>query len=240
MSFLTCSGLVMRFAGVTAIDGVDFSMDEGTVHCLIGPNGAGKSTFFKMVTGQLAPSAGEVLFHDAAIAALPSNAIVRHGIGIKMQTPQLFDESTVEENIWLGARRKLGGQRAVDKVSGLISQFLLEEFRHSVVGSLAHGIRQRVDIASVIAGEPDLILLDEPAAGMSDREVDSIVETIHALKKRHSFLVVEHDMKFVRRIADRVTVLHQGKVFAEGLCDHILADQGVRDIYLGRGTVGHA
>lgn len=111
MSFLTCKGLVMRFAGVTAIDGVDFSMDEGTVHCLIGPNGAGKSTFFKMVTGQLTPSAGQVHFRDKAIAALPSNAIVRHGIGIKMQTPQ--SRRTDRRGEHLARRAAEARQRAV-------------------------------------------------------------------------------------------------------------------------------
>jgi branched-chain amino acid transport system ATP-binding protein/urea transport system ATP-binding protein len=240
MSILTCDNLVMRFGGVAAIDGVDFAMDEGMLHCLIGPNGAGKSTFFKMITGQLTPSAGKVRLRDDTITGLRSSDIVRRGIGIKMQTPQLFDELSVRENIWLGLRRRLGRVQAAERVSDLIAEFRLGEFAQSIVGSLAHGIRQRVDIASVLAGEPDLILLDEPAAGMSDKEVESIADIILGLKKRHSFLVVEHDMTFIRRIADRVTVLHQGKVFAEGMCNEVLADQGVRDIYLGRGVVNNA
>lgn len=237
---LECENLVMRFGGVTAIGGVNFAMNRGDVHCLIGPNGAGKSTFFKMVTGQLVPTEGVVRLRGHDITGLPTNDIVRKGVGIKMQTPQLFDELTVEENIWLGAHRMLGRGKAKERTDSLIDDLGLADTRTEITGTLAHGVRQRVEIASVLAGNPDLVLLDEPAAGMSDRDVDDLARLIHDLKTKHTFLVVEHDMRFIRQISDRVTVFHQGVVFAEGKCAEVLADQGVKDIYLGKGVVGHA
>lgn len=240
MSFLSCDRLVMQFGGVTAIDGVDWSMSEGQVQCLIGPNGAGKSTFFKMLTGQLRPTAGTVRFRGDDITGLPSNEIARRGLGIKTQTPQLFDELSARENIWLGAHRAARGKAVEARVEELLAELRLEAVSERVVGTLAHGIRQRVEIASVLAGDPDLVLLDEPAAGMSDSDIEHIAELIGQWKRRQSFLVVEHDMRFIRKIADRVTVFHQGKVFTDGSCDSVLADRGVQDIYLGTGLVAHA
>lgn len=237
---LNCKNLEMRFGGVVAIDGVDFAMKAGDVHCVIGPNGAGKSTFFKMVTGQYLPTRGSIKLDGHDITGLRSNEIVQRGVGIKTQTPQLFDEISTEENIWLGAYRRFGAQSATERTRELIDELRLNEVRKSVVGTLAHGVRQRVEIAGVLAGSPDLVLLDEPAAGLSDTDVDQLVELINRLKSQHSFLVVEHDMRFIRRIADRVTVFHQGKVFLEGTCDTVLADQGVKDIYLGKGVLSHA
>lgn len=237
---LNCKNLVMRFGGVKAIDGVNFAMKTGNVHCVIGPNGAGKSTFFKMVTGQYTPTNGQIWLAGREITGLRCSEIVQHGVGIKTQTPQLFDEISTEENIWLGALRSLGARRAHERTNALLVDLGLEDVRKSVVGTLAHGVRQRVEIAGVLAGNPDLVLLDEPAAGLSDADVDQLVNLINGLKSQHSFLVVEHDMRFIRRIADQVTVFHQGKVFLEGDCDTVLADQGLKDIYLGKGAVPHA
>lgn len=232
---LQTENLVMQFGGVFALGGVDFAMNRGEVHCLIGPNGAGKSTFFKVVTGQIAPTRGVVSLRGQPITGETSAEIVRRGIGIKMQTPQLFDEMTVAETIWLGAYRKGGRAKANARAAELLTELRLTEVAGAEVGKLAHGMRQRVEIASVLAGDPELILLDEPAAGMSDVDVAFMSELILRLRGRHSFLVVEHDMSFIRRIADRVTVFHQGKIFLEGKCDDVLLDQGVKDIYLGKG-----
>ncbi len=239
MTLLQSKDLFMRFGGVTAIDGVSFSMSEGTVHCLVGPNGAGKSTFFKMVTGQLSPSSGSVSFRGRNITGLRSSEIVNLGIGIKTQTPQLFDDVSVEENIWLGARRLAHGDPRV-RVRQLLADLELTSIKGRVVGTLPHGLRQRTEIAAVLASDPKLILLDEPAAGMSDSDVEHIAELILRLKSSHSFLVVEHDMRFIRRIADTVTVFHQGRIFMEGSCDRVLSDNGVKDIYLGKGLIGNA
>lgn len=237
---LHCENLEMRFGGVVAIDGVNFEMRAGDVHCVIGPNGAGKSTFFKMVTGQYTPTRGNVRLDGQDITGLPSSEIVRRGVGIKTQTPQLFDEISAEENIWLGAYRRFGARGATERTNELIGELGLGDVRKSIVGTLPHGVRQRVEIAGVLVGDPDLVLLDEPAAGLSDADVDQLVHLINELKSQHSFLVVEHDMRFIRRIADRVTVFHQGRVFLEGACDTVLANQDVKDIYLGKGVISHA
>ncbi len=234
MSFLATKALEMRFGGVVAIRQVDFEMTEGLVHCLIGPNGAGKSTFFKMITGQLTPTSGAVTFCDQDVTGFPSFQIARLGIGIKTQVPKLFDELDVRENLWLAARRKRRGAALRELVDQVMEELQLTGIADKLVSRLAHGQRQWVEIGGVLAGEPTLILLDEPAAGMSDAEVDRTAELIRAIKKERSVLVVEHDMRFIRLIADHVTVFHQGETFMEGDVDTVLSDGRVRDIYLGK------
>lgn len=234
MSFLATKGLEMRFGGVVAIHNVDFEMARGQVHCLIGPNGAGKSTFFKMITGQLRPTAGIVTFADRTISGFRPFEIARLGIGIKTQVPKLFDELDVRENLWLAARRRKKGAAANRLVDSLLDELQLAPLADKLVGRLAHGQRQWVEIGGVLAGEPSLVLLDEPAAGMSDAEVDRTAQLIGSIKKDRSVLVVEHDMRFIRMIADHVTVFHQGQTFTDGTAQAVLSDPRVRDIYLGK------
>jgi len=231
---LETRGLTMRFGGVVAVDSVDFILAPGELRCLIGPNGAGKSTFFKMLTGQLVPSAGTVSYRGRSIAGLPPHAIARAGIGIKTQTPSVFDGLSIRENLWLAARRKNGAreaERVVDRVLDLIG--------HAgdvgrTVGTLAHGQRQWVEIGTVLCGEPDLILLDEPAAGMNHDEVGRSAEIVRAINRSTSLIVVEHDMAFIRMISDLITVFNQGSVLMEDRADAVMRDQRVRDVYLGR------
>jgi branched-chain amino acid transport system ATP-binding protein/urea transport system ATP-binding protein len=239
MSLLSTVNLQKRFGGVFAINDVTFTMEKGSIHCLIGPNGAGKSTFFKMISGQYKPTTGKVYFQGNDITGLPPYQIARRGIGIKSQIPQLFNNLTVHEHIWLSARRN-PSLNVADRVGELLETLRLEDVAHKDVGLLAHGARQWVEIATVIAPEPPLVLLDEPAAGMSDAEVDRTAELIHALKEKYSVLVVEHDMRFIRLVADRVTVFHRGDVFLEGEAADVLSDPGVKDIYLGKGVLEHA
>lgn len=234
MSFLATRGLEKRFGGVVAIQDVDFEMTEGIVHCLIGPNGAGKSTFFKMITGQLRPTAGVVTFRDQDVTGFRSFEVARLGIGSKTQVPKLFDELDVRENLWLSARRHKKGAALKAAVDRVLEELQLAPLADKLVGRLAHGQRQWVEIGGVLAGEPSLVLLDEPAAGMSDAEVDRTAALIRAIKKDRSVLVVEHDMRFIRMIADHVTVFHQGQTFMEGDVDTVLGDSRVRDIYLGK------
>ena len=234
MSFLATKGLEKRFGGVTVIQKVDFQMTEGIVHCLIGPNGAGKSTFFKLITGQLRPTAGVVTFRDQDVTGFRSFEVARLGIGIKMQVPKLFDDLDVRENIWLAARRYKKGAALNALVASVMDELQLTALADKLVGRLAHGQRQWVEIGGVLAGEPSLVLLDEPAAGMGDAEVDRTAALIRAMKKERSVLVVEHDMRFIRMIADYVTVFHQGQTFMEGDADTVLGDSRVRDIYLGK------
>ena len=224
----------MRFGGGVAVNGVDFRLEQGEIRCLIGPNGAGKSTFFKMVTGQLRPTSGQIRFHNRSVIGLRSHQIARLGIGIKTQVAQLFDGLTVRENIWLAARRKHSPNDREVAIEQVLAEIGLAKQQNDVVGQLAHGQRQWVEIGTVMAGAPDLMLLDEPAAGMSDAEVDQTVALIHRINGRCTVVVVEHDMRFIRQIAKKVTVFHQGSIFAEGSVDTVLSDKRVQDIYLGR------
>lgn len=231
---LTARDIDMRFGGITALSEVDFALEDGDIHCVIGPNGAGKSTFFKVITGQLKPTRGRVHVGAHEVTGLPCYRIARRGIGIKTQVPQLFDGLSVEENIWLAARRNLPGREVGAAVESALDEVGIAAHAKVVVGQMAHGLRQWVEIAMVLAGRPRIVLLDEPAAGMSDEEVDRMAALLRRIGSSRTMIVVEHDMRFIRQIASRVTVFHRGRIFIEGSADAVLADQGVRDIYLGR------
>ena len=231
---LATRGLTMRFGGVVAVSDVDFTVHEGELRCLIGPNGAGKSTFFKCLTGLLRPTAGDILFRGRNLAGLGTHAIARLGVGIKTQVPSVFDGLTVRENVWLALRRVHGDDVVRRQLPGLLDKVGIAGLADRLVGQLAHGQRQLVELAMVVASDPDLILLDEPAAGMTDEEVDRLVALIKELNVRHALVVVEHDMQFIRKIATTVTVFHQGSILAEDRVDRILVDQRVRDVYLGK------
>jgi branched-chain amino acid transport system ATP-binding protein len=227
-------GLTMRFGGVTAVNTVDFSLKPGELRCLIGPNGAGKSTFFKMLTGQLVPSSGTVAFKGTNVAGAKSHDIARLGIGIKTQTPSLFNGLSVHENLWLAARRRNTAKRANALVDEVLERTNMTSRARNLVGILAHGQRQWVEIGTVLAGEPDLILLDEPAAGMTHDDVIRTAGIIRDISRTNALVVVEHDMQFIRMIGDVVTVFHQGSVLIEDKVDVVLRDQRVRDVYLGK------
>jgi branched-chain amino acid transport system ATP-binding protein len=231
---LQVENVSMRFGGVAAITGVNLSIEEREIRCLIGPNGAGKSTLFKIIAGQLRPSTGRVLFSGTNITGQPSHRIARLGVGTKTQVPQLFDGLSVFENVWLNAYRSWSERGAAALAADeLLEELDIAEYRNVVVGTLAHGLRQRTEIAVVLAGRPRLILLDEPAAGMSDAEVDQIAALIRRVSQEHTVIVVEHDMRFVRAVSTRVTVLHQGSVFLEDEAGVVLGDARVREIYFG-------
>jgi branched-chain amino acid transport system ATP-binding protein len=224
----------MQFGGVRAVHNVDFAVAEGELRCLIGPNGAGKSTFFKCLTGQLTPTAGEVRFRGRKIDGLLPHEIARLGIGIKTQVPSVFDGLTVRENLWVAASRHHRGRaadRAVDRELGHLD---LEPIADRPVGILAHGQRQWVELALVLLAEPALILLDEPTAGMTEAETERTAALIVAINKTHALIVVEHDMAFIRRIAAKITVFDRGEILVEDNAEEVLADRRVRDIYLGK------
>ncbi len=231
---LQTSGLTMRFGGVVAVNAVDFTLAEGELRCLIGPNGAGKSTFFKMLTGQLLPSAGTIRYRGRDIAGASPHAIARAGIGIKTQTPSVFNGLSIRENLWLAARRKNAARKAEAVVDEVLALIGLTVPTGRIVGTLAHGQRQWVEIGTVLAGEPDLILLDEPAAGMNHDEVGRTADIIRAINRTKSLIVVEHDMAFIRMISDLITVFNQGSVLLEDRADAVMRDQRVRDVYLGK------
>lgn len=232
---LQTSNLTVRFGGVTAVNTVNFSLRELELRCLIGPNGAGKSTFFKLLTGQLQPSEGHVHLRGRNISGALPHEIARLGVGIKTQVPNVFNAMTVEENLWIAARHKHTPSFATDLTESILTQLRLTGIAKREVGQLAHGQRQWVEIGTVLAGEPDLILLDEPAAGMTHEEVERTAELILEINRKRALIVVEHDMQFIKMIARTVTVLHQGAVLIEDDVATVLEDSRVRDVYLGKG-----
>ena len=227
-------GLVKHFGGVQAVRGVDFALEEGELRCLIGPNGAGKSTFFKLLTGQIESSSGSVLFRGADITTLQAHEIARLGIGIKTQVPSVFNGLSVRDNLWIAAARHKKGQAIAQAVEAQIERLSLGRFANRLTGQLAHGQRQRVELGLVLCGEPNLILLDEPTAGMTEEERGQTAELIREINREHPLIVVEHDMSFIRTIARRITVFNQGTILMEGGVDEVFGSQVVRDVYLGK------
>jgi len=239
-SLLTTADLTMRFGGVVAVDHVNFNLRTGELRCLIGPNGAGKSTFFKCLTGQLKPTAGSIMFSGEELSGQNTHDIVRRGIGIKTQVPNLFDGLQARENIALSARQNNSQKRSEEITDEMLALISISSLADREVGNLAHGERQLVELAMVLAGEPRLVLLDEPAAGMTAEERVRLASALRGLAGRMSLIVVEHDMQFIRDIATEITVFHRGQVFIEGDVAEIMAHSEVQEIYLGKEADGAA
>jgi len=231
---LATENLEMRFGGVHAVDGVTLMVAEGELRCLIGPNGAGKSTFFKCLTGQCKPSGGRILWRGRDVTGYDSFAVARLGVGIKTQVPSLFDGLDVMESVVLAVRRQHKEPYARTRALAALERLGIAGLADHEVGRLGHGQRQLVELAMVVAPEPDLIILDEPTAGMSAEETARTADLIRELNRHHTIVVVEHDMQFIRAIAQTVTVFHQGRVLIEDQVDRVLADPRVRDVYLGK------
>lgn len=227
-------GLTMQFGGVRALDQVDFELGRRELRCLIGPNGAGKSTFFKCLAGLLVPSSGEIRIRGENTTGWLPHRIARLGIGIKTQVPSVMNGLTVRENIWLAAKRNNTTAEANRMASTIAARVLIEDVLNEQVENLAHGKRQLVELAIVLAGKPWLVLLDEPAAGLTAIEVDRMIEVINDINTEAALIIVEHDMHFVRRIAQQVTVFHQGQVLIDESVDKVMSNPDVRDVYLGK------
>lgn len=231
---LETRGLSMRFGGVVAVDNVDFKLRRNELRCLIGPNGAGKTTFFRCLTGILKPTTGEVFIDDIETTGWDPQFVARLGIGIKTQVPSVMDGLSVRENIWLSAYRIAGSREADRMAEEAIERLGLGDLSRATVGRLAHGERQRVELGIVLAARPWLVLLDEPAAGMTGEEVERMAGIIREINRDAALIIVEHDMQFIRSIAGRVTVFSQGSVLVEDHVDVVMADPRVRDVYLGK------
>lgn len=231
---LKASGLTMRFGGVVAVDRVDFDVEEGELRCLIGPNGAGKSTFFKCLIGQLKPTGGRIEFAGREITGVHPHEIARMGVAIKTQVPSLFDGLSVAEHLRLAARRRNDRKTAANKVEEILSLVGLTGQADRIAGQLAHGQRQWLELGVVMASDPALMLLDEPTAGMTHLEVEQTAELVRRIGRGRAVIVVEHDMQFIRMIAQKVTVFHQGQILVEGMMEEIMRDRQVRDVYLGK------
>ena len=232
---LETAGLSKRFGGVTAIDNLDFALEEGELHCLIGPNGAGKSTFFKLVIGRFPPTSGNILFQGRDVTRLSTAQRIQAGMSMKMQVPGIFPELAVEQNLAIALQRRFdraGVRTETDRLLGFVG---LEHQRRRLAGELSHGHKQWLEIAMAVALRPALLFLDEPTAGLSPEETHRTGEMVLALNRDGmTVLVVEHDMAFVRQIARTVTVLHFGRTFARGTIADIIANEGVQEIYLGK------
>lgn len=241
---LTLEGVNKTFEGFKAISELNFYMDEGELRVIIGPNGAGKSTMLDLITGRARPDSGKIEFgRDTDLTALNEYQINRLGIGRKFQTPSVYIDHTVFENIWLS----LEGPRNVwstlfsritpsqsERLHEVLGTIGLSEQAQRQAGSLSHGQKQWLEIGMLLAQNPKVLLVDEPAAGMSDEETHRTGELLMSLAGKHSVLVIEHDMTFVRQIARTVTVLHQGSVLCEGTVDQVQNNERVIEVYLGR------
>ena len=242
---LYLDGVSVSFDGFKALDALSFFVDPGEMRAVIGPNGAGKTTMMDVITGKTRPDAGEVVFRGVSdLTRLDEADIVQLGIGRKFQKPSVFEHHTVFENLELAlkadrtARRTLffrlnGEQRdRIDEVLGVIA---LEEHRLRAAGELSHGQKQWLEIGMLLMQDPDLLLIDEPVAGMTDAETEQTARLLREISgQQHSVVVVEHDMDFVRALDTRVTVLHEGSVLAEGTIDAVQDNERVIEVYLGR------
>jgi branched-chain amino acid transport system ATP-binding protein/urea transport system ATP-binding protein len=231
---LETRALEKRFGGVRAVADVNFVLFPGELRCLIGPNGAGKSTFFKMISGQLKPTSGEILINGERSANAEPHEIAQRGVGIKNQVPDVMNGLTVQENLWLAASTRHRGAAVGKAVNRIAERLSIMHILGRLVGELAHGQRQWVEIAMVTVCEPRIVLLDEPAAGMSDEETAQTAELIREINNSATIIVVEHDMQFIRQIARTVTVFHQGRILIEDSFDRVVSNPTVREVYLGR------
>jgi urea transport system ATP-binding protein len=241
---LTLEGVNKTFDGFKAINDLNFYMDEGELRVIIGPNGAGKSTMMDIITGRTRPDKGKVEYQRSTdLTRLNEYQINRLGIGRKFQTPSVYIDHTVFENIWLS----LEGSRSVlstlfsrissaqnDRIHEVLKIVGLTDKAQSKAGVLAHGQKQWLEIGMLLAQNPKLLLVDEPAAGMTDEETAKTGELLMSLAGKHSIIVIEHDMVFVRQIARKVTVLHQGHMLCEGTVDEVQNNERVIEVYLGR------
>lgn len=230
---LKVEALTKHFGGLRAVH-IDLAIDEGELRCLIGPNGAGKSTLFGMLCGRLAPSGGRVWFRGREITGWDAFRVARLGISIKFQVPSVFEELPVSQNLHAAAEFRFGNREARRRADAMLEVIRLRERAEEPAAWLSHGERQWLEIGMASIADPALILLDEPTAGMSVEEVRKTTELLNRLNETATLIVVEHDMNFIRMIARRVTVMHQGEVFAEGPMEQIEATPTVRDIYLGK------
>ncbi|MGE0007046.1 MAG: ATP-binding cassette domain-containing protein [Parvibaculaceae bacterium] len=234
---LLVEGLSKRFGGVVATDNVSFALDPGSIQCIIGPNGAGKSTFFSLLAGIQKPDKGRIVFKDVDITRMLPAARVRQGLGLTFQTNRVFHDLSVRQNLQIAkAAAAESGNEVKDKRYRLaLGRFGLAADDPAKARNIPHHQRQWLEIVMVLASGPDLLLLDEPTAGMSPQETSNTAQVLRELNRTGlTLIVVEHDMAFVRDIAQRVTVLHQGRIFADGALDEVTGRQDVRDIYLGR------
>jgi urea transport system ATP-binding protein len=245
VQLLEVSGVSVSFDGFKAINNLSFNIGNAELRAVIGPNGAGKTTFMDIVTGKTRPDEGRVLWGEKSISLLRLDeaAIARIGIGRKFQRPTVFEDQTVFDNLLMALKKDRGplavlfyGRKAADteRVHRLSAEVGLAGVLERKSGELSHGQKQWLEIGMLLAQDPKLLLVDEPAAGMTPEEREHTTALLVEAAKTRAVVVVEHDMEFVRRLNCKVTVLHEGSVLAEGSLDHVTANPQVIEVYLGR------
>jgi urea transport system ATP-binding protein len=243
-TILTLEDINVSFDGFKALNNLNLYIGVGELRCIIGPNGAGKTTLMDVITGKTRPDSGRAYFGETLdLTRMSEVEIAQAGIGRKFQKPTVFEALSVFENlelalktdksVWASLRAKLSGAQK-DRIDAVLTTIRLDNSRNRPAGLLSHGQKQFLEIGMLLVQEPQLLLLDEPVAGMTDAETEFTAELFKTLARQHSLMVVEHDMGFVGSIADHVTVLHQGSVLAEGSLAQVQADERVIEVYLGR------
>jgi urea transport system ATP-binding protein len=239
---LTIQGLGVSFDGFKAVDDLNFIVDRNELRVVIGPNGAGKTTLLDLICGKTKSTSGTIMFKTMDLTQMKEHAIVRAGVGRKFQTPSIYENLTVSENLEVSfprGRSAFGAlffKRTADvaeRVKNVAEEVLLSEKLDQQAALLSHGQKQWLEIGMLLMQDPELLMLDEPVAGMTVNEREQTAELLNRISKNRSVIVIEHDMEFVRKIAHKVTVLHQGKVIAEGSMDKVTADPRVIEVYLG-------
>ncbi|QIL83667.1 urea ABC transporter ATP-binding protein UrtD [Diaphorobacter sp. HDW4A] len=234
--------LGVSFDGFKAVDSLSLSVDERELRVVIGPNGAGKTTLLDMICGKTQPTSGQILFGSQDVTRMSEDRIVKLGIGRKFQTPSVYEDLTVCENLEISLPQGQGvlsslffrrDAKARQAIESAAEQVFLQDMLEQKAGQLSHGQKQWLEIGMLLTQEPKLLLLDEPVAGMSPREREQTAELLQRISSGKSVIVIEHDMDFVKRIAHKVTVLHQGCLLSEGSVEQVQNDPRVIDVYLG-------
>ncbi len=239
---LAVEGLTVSFDGFRAVDDLSFYLDRNEIRVVIGPNGAGKTTVLDLICGRTKATAGSIKFDGAELTRMREHEIVRAGVGRKFQTPSIYEDLTVFENLEIsfprgrsvfGALAFRRDSEVSDRVEEVARSVFLHDQLDRSAGTLSHGQKQWLEIGMLLIQNPALLMLDEPVAGMSVSERVKTAELLRRVIQHRSVLVIEHDMGFVESIADKVTVLHQGRVISEGSIAHVKADRKVVEVYLG-------
>ncbi|MGF1627513.1 MAG: urea ABC transporter ATP-binding protein UrtD [Alphaproteobacteria bacterium] len=243
-ALLYVDDVTVSFDGFKALNGLGFYMDPGEMRAIIGPNGAGKTTMMDVITGKTKPDAGKILFKGRYdLTRMDEAAIANIGIGRKFQKPTIFPHHSVFENLELALADRRAvlatlfarlDQRQRARIDEILETIGLTAVQSRPAGTLSHGQKQWLEIGMLLIQDPELLFLDEPVAGMTDAETEQTADLLRRIAGRHSIVVVEHDMEFVRALDVRVTVLHEGSVLAEGSLEHVQQDHRVIEVYLGR------
>ncbi|MFY3306390.1 urea ABC transporter ATP-binding protein UrtD [Achromobacter ruhlandii] len=239
---LYIEGLTVSFNGFVAVNDLNLYVDQGELRVVIGPNGAGKTTLLDLICGRTKATSGSIRFKDTELTGLAEYEIVRAGVGRKFQTPSIYETLSVRENLEvsypagrsvLGALTFRRGPAVLERVEQVAEEIFLADHLDRSAELLSHGQKQWLEIGMLLMQEPELMMLDEPVAGMSVSERERTAELLNRISRNRSLIVIEHDMEFVKNIAHKVTVLHQGRVLAEGSMDKVQSDPRVVEVYLG-------